>query len=235
MEKNAPQYHLTIHDLPSSERPRERLRNQGASNLSDAELLAIVLRTGTSAENVLSLASRLLVRFKGLKGLIQAGFAELCQEKGVGEAKAAQVKAALELGRRAISTRKEQRIFIRSPWDAFNLLKDEMSFLEQEHLRVILLNTKNEVLGIPEIYKGSVNTSIVRTAELLREAVRQGCPAIIVVHNHPSGDPSPSPEDVSVTKQLIEAGRTLDIEVLDHIIIGQDHYVSLKERGLGFG
>ena len=234
MKERSPEYHLTIHDLPSSERPRERLRNYGASALSNAELLAILLRTGTTTENVLSLASRLLVRFKGLGGLIQANFTELFQEKGVGEAKAAQVKAALELGRRAVSSQPEARPVIRTPQDVANLLQGEMGFLEQEHLRLILLNTKNEVLGIPEIYKGSVNTSVIRVGELYREAIREGCPAIIVVHNHPSGDPTPSPEDVAVTKQMVEAGRLLDIEVLDHVIIGRQRFISLKERGLGF-
>jgi DNA repair protein RadC len=116
-----------------------------------------------------------------------------------------------------------------------NLLSAEMGLLEQEHLRVVLLNTRNEVLGIPEVYKGSVNTSLVRVGEVFREAVRRNCPAVVVVHNHPSGDPTPSADDLSMTRQMVEAGRLLDIEVLDHLIIGHGRYVSLKEQGLGFG
>lgn len=228
------EYHPMIRDLPVSERPRERLRNSGATSLSSAELLAIILRTGTTSENVLNLAARLLARFGGLIGLSRASFAELCAERGLGEAKAAQLKAALELGRRLLSSQPEERVVVRSPQDVANILLAEMSFLDQEQLRVVLLNTKNQIVAIPEVYKGSVNTSLIRVAEIFREAIRGNCPAIIVVHNHPSGDPTPSEEDVRVTEQIVEAGKTLDIEVLDHLVIGQQRYVSLKERGLGF-
>ena len=173
--------------------------------------------------------------FRGLAGLARAGFGELCQERGLGEAKAAQVQAALELGRRLMSTQSEERPVVKSPADIANLLQGEMSFLEQEEMRVVLLNTKNQILSIPRVYKGSINTSLIRVSELFREAVRENCAALVVVHNHPSGDPAPSPEDVKVTEQIVKAGKLLDIEVLDHIIIGQQRYISLKERGLGFG
>ena len=228
------EYRLTIQDLPLRERPRERLRDHGAPALSNAELLAIILRTGTSSENALSLASRMLARFGGLDGLLRAGFGELCSQRGLGEAKVAQLKAALELGRRLLTTQPEERVAVRSPEDVANLLLAEMGFLEQESLRIVLLNTKNQVLAVPEVYRGSVNTSLVRIGELFREAVRENSPALIVVHNHPSGDPTPSAEDVEVTKQMVEAGRLLDIEVLDHLVLGRQRYVSLKERGLGF-
>ena len=228
------QYQTLIRDLPAAERPRERLRDYGASALSNAELLAIILRTGTTNESVLSLASRLLATHRGIVGLAQISFAELCDKKGMGEAKAAQIKAALELGRRLSTAQPEERPIVRSPADIANLLQTEMGLLEQEHLRVVLLNTRNQVLGIPEVYRGSVNTSVVRIGEVFRDAVRQNVPAIVLVHNHPSGDPTPSKEDIAMTRQAIEAGRLLDVEVLDHMIIGHGRYVSLKEQGNGF-
>ena len=228
------EYHPRIKELPIGERPRERLRESGPASLSNSELLAIILRTGTASENVLGLGARVLVRFGGLAGLARASFGELCAERGIGEAKAAQLKAALELGRRLVSTQPEERAVVRSPQDVANLLMADMGLLDQEQLRIVLLNTKNQVISVPEVYRGSVSTSLIRVSEVFREAVRENCPAIIVVHNHPSGDPTPSQEDVQVTEQMVNAGRLLDIEVLDHLIIGQQRYVSLKEQGLGF-
>jgi DNA repair protein RadC len=230
----AVEYRPTIRDLPPSERPRERLRERGAAALSSAELLAIILRTGTPSENVLALAGRILARFGGLAGLARASFGELCGERGLGEAKAAQVKAALELGRRLLSTQPQERATVQSPQDVANLVMAEMGLLDQEHLRVLLLNTKNQVLAMPEVYKGNVNSTLVRTGELFREAVREGCPALVVVHNHPSGDPTPSRDDVEMTRQMVEAGQLLGIDVLDHVVIGRQSFVSLRERGLGF-
>ena len=227
------EYHLRIDELPASEQPRERLRESGSASLSNSELLAIILRTGTAAENVLGLATRMLTRFGGLTGLARASFSELCSERGMGQAKSAQLKAALELGRRLSSTQPEERAVIRSPEDVANLLMADMSVLDQEQLRVLHLTSKNHVISISEVYKGNVNTSLIRPSELFREAVRENCPAIIVVHNHPSGDPEPSREDITVTEQIVAAGRVLNIEVLDHIIIGRQRYESLKERGLG--
>ncbi len=229
-----PRYHLTIRDMPANERPRERLRDYGASALSNAELLAIALRTGTSAENVISVASRLLSQYGGLAGLSRADFRELCNQHGVGEAKASQIKAALELGRRLVITQPEERATISSPQDVYNLLAAEMAHLEQEHLRVLLLDTRHRVTAMPELYKGNVNSSVVRVAEVFRDAIRQTSPALIVVHNHPSGDPAPSSDDIAVTRQLVAASELLDIEVLDHIVIGEQGFVSMRERGLGF-
>jgi DNA repair protein RadC len=227
-------YQPLIRELPSQERPRERLKKYGAASLSNAELIAIVLRTGAASESVLNLSAKLLARFGGLNGLSKAGFGELCSERGLGVAKASQLKAALELGRRLLSTQPEERISVRSPQDIANLLQAEMAFLEQEELRVVLLNSKNHVLSTPQLYKGSVNTSLIRVSELFRDAVRENCPALIAVHNHPSGDPTPSPEDIQITEQMVKAGKLLDIEVLDHVIIGRQGFISLKERGLGF-
>jgi len=228
------EYHPMIRDLPAWERPRERLLSHGVAALSNAELLAIVLRTGSRAESVLAMATRLLAQFGGLPGLARASFSELGAERGMGEAKTAQLLASIELGKRLISCHPEARAVVRSPQDVANLLMAEMGFLEQEQLRVVLLNTKNQVVVIAEVYRGSVNTSLIRVAEVFREAIRQNCPALVVVHNHPSGDPTPSPEDIRVTEQLVEAGKILDIELLDHLILGQQKFTSLKEKRLGF-
>lgn len=225
----------TIKEMPSSERPRERLLNYGPGALSSAELLAIVLRTGTRRENVLQMAHRLLVEFDGLAGLARASASELLHRKGLGPAKVTQLKAALEMGRRMLIASPDDRPQIRSPADAANLVMTEMGLLEQEQLRVMLLDTKNRVMATETVYQGSLNTSLIRVGELFREAIRANCAALIVLHNHPSGDPSPSPEDVAVTRQIVQAGQLLDIEVLDHLIIGRQRFVSLKERGLGFG
>lgn len=228
-------YRLTIKELPSSERPRERLLGYGARALSTAELLAIILRTGTRDENVIQLSLRLLKEFGGLAGLARANATELSKTKGLGPAKIAQLKAALEIGRRLTLESPDELPQVRSPADAANLVMGEMSLLEQEELRVMLLDTKNRVLSTKEVYRGSLNTSLIRVGELFKEAIRANCAGLIVLHNHPSGDPTPSPEDVAVTKQIVEAGKLLDVEVLDHLIIGWQRFVSLKERGLGFG
>ncbi len=229
-----PTYTPMIRDMATQDRPRERLRQVGPGAVSTAELLAIVLRTGSGGENVLRLAERLLAEFGSLPGLSRASITELMNVKGVGEAKAAEVKAALELGRRLMMSSPEERPVVSSPADAANLLMSEMMFLEQEHLRLVLLDTRNRVLETPTIYVGSLNTSVVRVGELFRAALKANAAAMIVAHNHPSGDPAPSPEDIRVTRQLVEAGKLMDIEVLDHIVIGHQRFVSLKERGLGF-
>lgn len=229
-----PAYVPMIRDMAEQDRPRERLRQVGPGAVSTAELLAIVLRTGTGGENVLRLAERLLAEFGSLPGLSRASISELMNVKGVGEAKASEVKAAIELGRRLMASAPEERPVVSSPADAANLLMSEMMFLEQEHLRLILLDTRNRVLQTPTIYVGSLNTSVVRIGELFRAALKANAAAMIVAHNHPSGDPSPSPEDIRVTRQLVEAGKLMDVDVLDHIVIGHQRFVSLKERGLGF-
>ena len=228
-------YRPTIMELPSNERPRERLLVYGANALSNAELLAIILRVGAPDQNVILVAQALLSRFGGLTGIAKATTVELTETRGVGTAKVAQLKAALELGRRLLIESPDERTQIRSPADAANLVMSDMSLLEQEHLRIMLLDTKNRVLETRTVYQGSLNTSLIRVGELFREAIRANCASLIVLHNHPSGDPTPSPEDVAVTRQIVEAGKLLDVEVLDHLIIGRERFVSLKERGLGFG
>lgn len=233
-DEKAPQYSPMIRDLAISDRPRERLVQVGERSLATSELLAIVMRTGVGGENAIRLAERTLAHFGGLPGLARATITELTNVKGIGIAKAVEIKASLELGRRLIASTPLDKPTVASPADAANLLMTEMAFLEQEHLRLILLDTRNHVLSTPTIYVGSLNTSVLRVGELFRSAIKENAAALIVAHNHPSGDPAPSPEDVRVTSQIVSAGQLLDIDVLDHIIIGQQRFVSLKERGLGF-
>lgn len=224
----------TIHDLPASERPRERFAQVGARGLSSAELLAIILRTGNPGESVVRLAERVLATFDGLPGVARASLTELQTVNGIGPAKATEMQSALELGRRLLAATPQERPQIKSPADAANLLMSEMSFLEQEHLRVLLLDTRNRVLSIPTIYIGSLNMSVVRVGELFRPAIKDNAAAIVIAHNHPSGDPTPSAEDIRMTQAVKQAGDLLNIELLDHIVIGRNRFVSLKERGLGF-
>jgi len=230
--KTKPVYRIS--DLRESDRPRERIASLGPQALTNAELLAILLRVGVRGENAVEVGQRLLNKFGGLSGLHRAHFSEINKQHGLGDAKAAQIKAAIELGRRLTLESPEERPSINSPADAASLLSYEMSALEQEHLRIILLDRRNRVMEIVEVYKGSVNSSQVRIGELFKEAVRKNSSAIIVVHNHPSGDPTPSPDDVAVTRAIIQAGKLLDIDVLDHLVIGEGKWTSLKEKGLGF-
>ena len=218
-----------VRELPAGERPVQRLVWYGPGALSLAELLTIV-----AGFNDLETAQRLLADCEGLTGLAQKSVTDLMQTKGIGEAKAAQLKAALELGRRLLVAAPQERPQVKSPADVASLLLMEMSTLEQEHMRVVIMDTKNRVLRVSTVYIGSLNTAVFRAAELFKDAIRLNAAAIIVVHNHPSGDPTPSPEDVHATRQLVEAGKLLSIEVLDHLVIGQGRWVSLKERGLGF-
>jgi DNA repair protein RadC len=228
------EYYPTIKELPEGERPRERLEHYGAAALSTAELLAIILRVGTQDENVLRLAQRLLSTYNGIAGLAQAPFSELVTIKGLGPAKTTQLKAAFELGRRLLVATPQERPTIKSPAEAATLLMGEMGLLEQEHMRAVILDSKNHVIKVHTVYIGSLNSAVVRVGELFREAIRINAAAVIVAHNHPSGDPTPSPEDVHVTRQIVEAGKLLNIDVLDHLVISQGRWVSLKERGLGF-
>ena len=228
------EYRPLIRDMPVDERPRERLRMRGPEALTNAELVAILLRTGTNGENVLAVAQRILSKFEGLRGLGAAGFGELCAERAIGEAKAAQLIAAVELGKRTVHAQPPERRIIRSPEDVYALLFADMALLDREQLRVVLLSTRNEVLSVREVYRGNVSSALVRVAEVFSDAVREGCPSIIVVHNHPSGDPTPSAADAALTKELVDAGKLLGVEVLDHIIIARDGHKSLKDLKLGF-
>jgi DNA repair protein RadC len=228
-------YNPRITDMPADDRPRERLLLVGPRSLRHAELLAILLRTGVKGENAVRVSERLLTQLAGLPGLHRASLTDITSVKGIGKAKAAQLLAAIELGRRIAISTPEARPAINSPADAANLLMYELAAAQQEYLYVLLLDTRNRLIGPPiEVYHGSLNTSLIRVGEIFREAVKVNASGVIVVHNHPSGDPSPSPEDVAVTRAIIEAGKLLDVDVLDHLVIGRHRFVSLKERGLGF-
>jgi DNA repair protein RadC len=223
-------YHARVRDIPMDDRPRERLQKYGAQFLTNAELLAIILRTGAAGENVIELSTKLLAKYKGLHGLMEVDFHVLREEYGLGYAKTAQLKAALELGKRLGYAKREKRIKIESPDEAAQLARLELMHLGHEEMHILMLDTKNHLVEYSQRYKGTVSQSVVRVAEIFRTAIIRNCPRIILCHNHPSGDPSPSPEDIAVTREIIKAGKLLDIELLDHIVIGNPRYTSIKER-----
>jgi DNA repair protein RadC len=229
-QEEEPEYHATVHDIPTNDRPRERLQKNGADTLPTSDLLAIILRTGTQRDNVIELATKLLAKYGGLSGLMRADFHDLSNEHGLGLAKTAQLKAALEIGKRLSMLPVEKRNQIRSADDAARLVRMEMMFLDHEELHILLLDTRNQVIEYIKRYKGTVNSSVLRIAEIIRPAITRNSPRLIICHNHPSGDPTPSQEDIDVTEQLVRGAKLLDIEILDHIIIGNPRYISLKER-----
>ena len=224
-----------IRDMADGDRPRERLRNLGAQALSNSELVAILLRTGSKGESVLNMSNRLLASLGGLRGLGRIQYDELCEVHGVSDAKACQVLAALEFGRRLQAVSPEDRPTIANADDVVNVVGSDMGMLDREELRVLLLSTKNHVLGSETVYKGNVSSSLVRVAEVLSPAIRRNCPSLIMVHNHPSGDPTPSPEDVLVTRKVARAAEMMDLALLDHVVIGGSSNLSMKNKGLGFG
>ena len=223
-----------ISELPLSERPRERLAAHGAQTLSAPELLSVLWGTGRSGESALGLAADVLARHGGLAELSRADVLELTQTVGMGNARAAQLLAAFELGRRSLADWPAGRWTIRTPRDVADRLIPQMAHLEREELRVLLLNTRNVVLRQATVYVGNVSTALVRIAELFRDAVRSHAAGVILVHNHPSGDPEPSPDDLHLTAETLAAGRLLDIALLDHVIVGRDGFVSLRDRGVVF-
>lgn len=233
-ESAKPGYRLMLREMAPDERPRERLKLRGPAALSDGDLLAIILNTGIVGETVTDLSQRLLAEHGGLRGLFRLEVSELAAIRGLGDAKAVRLKAALELGRRLAALSPEDRAQVTSPDDVANLLQIEMAALEQEQLRVVLLDTKHRIIGTRTVYQGSVNQAQVRIGEVYRDAVRQNATAIVAAHNHPSGDPTPSAADVSLTVEMVRAGEMLDIDLLDHLIIGQGRWLSLRRLGLGF-
>ncbi|NHM30473.1 RadC family protein [Neobacillus terrae] len=222
---------LMIRDFPQDERPRERFIQHGPSSLSNNELIALLLRTGTKEESVLQLSNRLLTQFEGLRLLKSATLEEITEIKGIGMAKAIQLLAAVELGRRVANLSYNDRFVIRSPEDGAKYVMNDMRFLSQEHFVCLYLNTKNQVIHKQTIFIGSLNASIVHPREVYKEAIRRSAASIICIHNHPSGDPAPSREDIEVTKRLSESGKIIGIDLLDHLIIGENKFVSLKEKG----
>ncbi len=223
-----------MRETPLDDRPREKLRLRGPAALTDSELLAIILNTGVRGESVVDVAKRLLEEYGGLSGLVRADMPDLQRSHGLGEAKAAKLKATMVLAQRLSATSPNDRPQIQTPEDIFALLGSEMSSLDHEQLRVILLDTKNRVLRTATVYQGSVNSAQVRVAEVFKDAVRQNAPGLVIVHNHPSGDPTPSAADVSLTTEICRAGQILGVDVIDHLIVGQGQFRSLRRLGLGF-
>lgn len=220
--------------LPAAERPRERLARRGPGGLSAAELIALVWGTGTAGRSALQLAEDTLTRYGAVASLARASDAELAGIPGIGEAKAARLAAAFELGRRSLADWPAAGWAIRSPHDVAGRLLLDMGRLEREELRVLALNAKNVVQRVSQVYVGNVSASLVRVGELFRDAVRLDASGVVLVHNHPSGDPTPSPDDLHLTAQAIAAGRLLDVDVLDHVVIGHDAWISMRDRGVAF-
>ncbi|MBV7273077.1 DNA repair protein RadC [Clostridium sp. PL3] len=223
---------LKIMDLPTNERPRERLLRYGVEALSNSELLAIILRSGSKKESILNLSSRIIKENGGLNGLLNCTIDDFMSLHGVGRAKATQLIALSELSKRFKSYKDGDEYRIVKPDDAANLVMEDMRHLKQEHLKVIMLNTKNVVIFIKDVSVGILNSSIVHPREVFCDAIRKNSASIVICHNHPSGDPTPSNEDINVTHRLEECGKLLGIDLLDHIVIGNGAYISLKQKGI---
>jgi DNA repair protein RadC len=221
---------LTIRELPLSDQPGNRLKYLGSSSLSLRELLAILV----GGDQGFQIAERILRHAHSSAQLASLSFCELTAIHGVGPTTAARIQAAFGLAQRMQAETRQELPQIHTPADVANLLMLEMGLLDHEQLRVVLLDTKNRVQDIVLLYKGSLNTAVVRVGEVFKEALRRNVAAIVLVHNHPSTDPAPSPEDVRLTEKVVDAGRLLNIDVLDHLVVTSSRFVSLKERGLGF-
>ena len=224
---------FTVHDLPVNERPRERLLKLGSEALSAQEILALILGRGIKGEPVMMASQKLLSRFGSLKGVANASVEELIQTKGIGPAKATQIKAALEFSRRLESEASEKpKPILKSPEDVAAEVRSQLKGKRKEHFLVLCLDTRNRLMDRKLVSVGSLDTSIVHPREVFKEAISSCAASVIFAHNHPSGDPEPSKEDVELTKRLSEAGQILGIDVLDHIIVCDRSYVSLKARNL---
>jgi len=223
---------FTMKQMPLQERPRERLLRAGPEALSSAELVSIILGTGVRGETALSLAGTVLRVFGGLRGIAAASTRDLAGHKGIGPAKAVRLKAAIELGRRIMTLEPEELLQVNGPRDVAGLLMGEMRYLDREHFKVVLLNAKHRVMDVVTVSVGCLDSSLVHPREVFKECLRRNSACIILVHNHPSGDPTPSAEDIAITRRLTSSGLILGIDVLDHIIVGDNRYSSLKELGL---
>ncbi|ADL52466.1 RadC family protein [Clostridium cellulovorans] len=221
---------VKVKDLPENERPRERLLLYGAETLSNSELLAVILGNGSREENAISLSSRIIQKSGGINGLLTQGTEELLAIRGIGRAKCAQIIALTEIAKRFNGFKSGDKYKITCPKDAANLMIKDMSLLSKEVLRIIMLNVKNFVVKIKDVSMGSLNSSIVHPREVFVDAIKEGSASIIICHNHPSGDPTPSKEDINITLRLKEASKIIGIDLLDHIIVGNGTYVSLKEK-----
>ncbi len=222
---------LSMKNVLQEDRPRERMLRLGPAALSDAELLAVLLRTGLENESAYQLSQRLLRTFQDLRGLSQASHEELVKLKGIGPVKAIELQAAFELGRRQLGNIVGKRPVVRLPREVAELMMPEMAHLTQEHFVCLFLNTKNQVIGKKTVFVGSLDASIVHPREVFKEAIKRSSASVICLHNHPSGDPTPSREDINVTRMLRDAGDLVGISLLDHVIIGDGRFISLKEHG----
>ena len=222
----------TVRDLPLSERPRERLLKRGAEAMNTMELLAIILRTGVKGDSVLMTSQKLLSEFGNLQNIAQASVAEMCRVRGIGKAKAIQIKAALELGKRIEDPDYKPGYPVQTPEEAVKSVQSKLKGKRKEHFYILCLNTRNRVDETRQVSIGNLDSSIVHPREVFKDAISSLAAAVIFVHNHPSGDLEPSAEDINLTKRLIEAGELLGIPVLDHIIVGNKGYTSLKSRNL---
>lgn len=223
----------TLRELPAELNPLVRMDHSGAQILANHELVAVLLGDAPHCENAVDLAERLIAQYGGIGELARLPIGELMNHKGIGFGRARRLAATFELAKR-ISVPEQERVRVSCPADIFALVSD-MQYLEQEQMRVVLLNTKNRVIKIVTVYQGSVHTTVVRIAELFREAIRWNATAIALVHNHPSSDATPSPEDAAITREIVKVGQLMDIDVADHIVVAQGgRFVSLRERGLGF-
>lgn len=223
---------VLIQQLPVQERPRERLLNEGVQALSNRELLAILLGSGAPRQSALMLADQLLRNARSLRGLAALDVEELRKVRGIGLAKAAQIKAAMELARRMSLEPGYERIAIRHPGDVARLMMDDLRDLDHEQFKLLMLDTKHRIIKIQTLSVGDLSGTLVHPRELFKAVIRRNSAAVVLVHNHPSGDAEPSTDDLELTRRLVAGGKLLGIEVLDHIIIGDNTYVSLKERGL---
>jgi DNA repair protein RadC len=224
---------FTVHDLPLSERPRERLAKLGSEALSSQEILALILGRGIRGESVIITAQKLLSRFGNLKNLASASIEELTQTKGIGPAKAAQIKATFELSKRLEhSLTEDTKITVKSPEDVVKTARNLLKGKKKEHFVVICLDTRNHLIKTSTVSIGSLDCSIVHPREVFKDAISSSAASVIFIHNHPSGDPTPSEDDIKMTKRLIEAGEIIGIEVLDHIIICDSEHLSMKAKNL---
>lgn len=223
---------FTVHDLPKAERPRERLKQFGPEALSAQELLALVIGRGVSKKSVMTIAQELLIKFGNIKAISEATIEELSQIKGIGFAKAVQIKACFELGKRKDLEPELKDFDIKEPQSVIKAIRASIKDKAKEHFKLILLNARNKILGVSTISIGSLNASIVHPREVFKDAIAHSAYSVVLAHNHPSGDPEPSENDIKMTKKLVESGKILGIEVIDHIIIGKNEFCSFKERGL---
>ena len=219
---------FTVHDLPPAERPRERLLQLGPEALSVQELLALILGRGVRGESVMVTAQQLLSRFGDLQSIANSSLEELCQVKGIGLAKASQITAAFELGRRLESYPEKGKAIVRSPENVLNEVRSRLKGRKKEHFLTLFLDTRNQVLGVAPVSVGSLDSSLAHPREVFKEAISANAASVIFVHNHPSGDPQPSEDDIKLTRRLVEAGNIVGIEVLDHVIVADKVCASLK-------